>query len=566
MTTISEILQMKENNLRCYYIDSDGDEIIISDEEDYDVAIDYAQNKGDGMVKFGLCKRQHNDSEGGSQLNSELGDSIISGVKPFKNIAESTYVENIDDEVDQIKSSEISDDGVEELKEIEKESTAEQELDRILNSRLKETVSEEGSMTITSEITEETNSILEEFNNIREVQSSEVDTDSQNIPLEKRESGVSDVAESISEDFDIIQSRVHSYAPKINEKVELDMEPIQEKVEVSQNSSEKLQKSIEKPSEPSAELKEPEAKVSIVEEQEEELLQLNEEAPKEEISEEQFIELKPESEIKDIQPDEKVNNDPAQVDLDQDWEKAIEEEKVLEDQKEFKDEPRLGVSVSVAQARVIPVENKKRINYFKKALESVKFAFSDPTKKLEIADIDECEEEKNQEYVITATPGQLVKKRWRLINRSNICWPKSTTVKCETEGADVELPKIEKPLRPGQKLDISVNIRINPEETENNVKVFIFRLHSRIYGYFGVALLATVEIIPKEDNKEIEEMSQEDKLTELLEGDDEVNPIMYEIANDFVEEGLGNFDECLNALIECKSNYEEAKEKLLKSE
>lgn len=107
-----------------------------------------------------------------------------------------------------------------------------------------------------------------------------------------------------------------------------------------------------------------------------------------------------------------------------------------------------------------------------------------------------------------------------------------------------------------------MNIRISEEETENNVKVFIFRLHSRLYGYFGVALVATVEIIPDEAKNEVEVFTQEEKLEELLEGDDDVNPIMYEIANDFVEEGLGNFDECLAALRECKSNYEEAKEKL----
>jgi len=203
-----------------------------------------------------------------------------------------------------------------------------------------------------------------------------------------------------------------------------------------------------------------------------------------------------------------------------------------------------------------------KINYFKKALDTVKFAFSNPEKKLEIADIEECDEERNQEYIITAKPGQLVKKRWRVVNRSNICWPKRTILKCETQGGDVELPKIEKPLLPGQKLDISVNIRISPEETENTVKVFIFRFYSKTYGYFGVALVATVEIIPEIPLNSVKELSQEDKLEELFEGDDELNPIMYEIANDFVEEGLGNFDQCLNALLESKSNYEEAKEKL----
>lgn len=50
-----------------------------------------------------------------------------------------------------------------------------------------------------------------------------------------------------------------------------------------------------------------------------------------------------------------------------------------------------------------------------------------------------------------------------------------------------------------------------------------------------------------------------------MEGQDEVNPIMYEIANDFVEEGLGNFDQCIDAILQSKTNYEEAKENLLKN-
>ena len=96
---------------------------------------------------------------------------------------------------------------------------------------------------------------------------------------------------------------------------------------------------------------------------------------------------------------------------------------------------------------------------------------------------------------------------------------------------------------PGEKLDLSVNIRISPEESENKVKVFVFRLYSKIFGYFGVALVATVEITPEIAQNPIKEFSQEEELEELLKIDNEVGPIVYKIANDFVEEGLGDFDQ-----------------------
>ena len=266
---------------------------------------------------------------------------------------------------------------------------------------------------------------------------------------------------------------------------------------------------------------------------------------------------------------EKDIGDTVSIEDEEEEKQVIEEDKfgdieeVFNDPK-FNEEPRLGVSVSVAQARVVENEDNGKVNYFKKAMDNIKFIFNDPNKKIEIADIDECDEEKAQEYVITAKPGQLVKKRWRVVNNSSICWPKNTELRCQAKDADVELPKIQKALRPGQKLDISVNIRISKNETDNVVKAFVFRLYSKIYGYFGVALLATVEIIPEIKKDPLENMSQMEKLEAILEGEDEVNPIMYEIANDFVEEGLGNFEQCLSALIQCKTNYGEAKELLLK--
>ena len=35
-------------------VDSDGDEVIVSDDEDYDVAIDYVKSKGESEIRFAL--------------------------------------------------------------------------------------------------------------------------------------------------------------------------------------------------------------------------------------------------------------------------------------------------------------------------------------------------------------------------------------------------------------------------------------------------------------------------------------------------------------------------------
>jgi hypothetical protein len=86
--------------------------------------------------------------------------------------------------------------------------------------------------------------------------------------------------------------------------------------------------------------------------------------------------------------------------------------------------------------------------------------------------------------------------------------------------------------------------------------MLVFRFYSDTCGYFGEPLVATIEVIP-------EPQKQEEKLLELLEGDKEINPILYEIANDLVSEGLGTFDQCLECLLMCKDNYEKAKEMLL---
>ena len=182
-----------------------------------------------------------------------------------------------------------------------------------------------------------------------------------------------------------------------------------------------------------------------------------------------------------------------------------------------------------------------------RALENINFVFGNPEKRQSIAQVDESESEKSQEYVLTCKPGKAAKKRWRVVNNSNISWPKKTKIICQNDKVDAEIPKITNPLNPGDKMEISINIKINEDEADNKVEVFVFRFWNKFYGYFGEPLVATIEITPDVVPKKMEDLLQEDKLKELLEGD-EINPIYYEMANDLSEEGLGSFEECLIAL------------------
>eukprot|EP00343_Euplotes_focardii_P008365 CAMPEP_0205822630 /NCGR_PEP_ID=MMETSP0206-20130828/13332_1 /ASSEMBLY_ACC=CAM_ASM_000279 /TAXON_ID=36767 /ORGANISM="Euplotes focardii, Strain TN1" /LENGTH=571 /DNA_ID=CAMNT_0053119063 /DNA_START=13 /DNA_END=1728 /DNA_ORIENTATION=+ len=566
MATITQIDLMKAENLRCYYVDSDGDEVIVSDEEDYDVAKEYIQMKGEGKVKLSKCKRQHGDSEirQGNQKVSE--EELKNDLKQVE--------ETVSDDEDVV---EIQDVPVEVGSLSAEDEIVENKLNQILNSKLKETVSEDASIYLSTENNDFLLNKEVESDNLGDGVSSEIDTDSQQIPLSKRESENTVLSQSIVDEFDIVQSRIHSYAPHNQNKVNLDVDVIPERLEISKESTEEIKNEDSDKEEGSEQLvgESQENLPQEVDNEEGELHEMNDDKEPQLESEELITEVVINEEVVNEAPPQEKQEDIRENEV-KDTE-IVEENKFIEESKfqeieevfnepleeEFNDEPRLGVAVSVAQARVVGDDKSGRVNYLKRAFDNLSFIFNSPQKKIQIADIDECDDEKSQEYVMTAKPGQLVKKRWRLINRSNICWPKKTDLICETEGVDVELPVIKKPLRPGQKVDISVNIRISPEEKDNTVKVFVFRLYSKVYGHFGVALVATIEVIPEIQVNPIENMSQMDKLEELLEGDEEVNPIMYEIANDFVEEGLGDFDACLNALIQCRTNYDDAKKQLL---
>lgn len=242
---------------------------------------------------------------------------------------------------------------------------------------------------------------------------------------------------------------------------------------------------------------------------------------------------------------------------------AQEDIEEVKQEKEFNPIQRESIAVSVAKAQIIRDDTDKRINIMHRALENINFVFGNPEKRQSIAQVDESESEKSQEYVLTCKPGKAAKKRWRVVNNSNISWPKKTKIICQNDKVDAEIPKITNPLNPGDKMEISINIKINEDEADNKVEVFVFRFWNKFYGYFGEPLVATIEITPDVVPKKMEDLLQEDKLKELLEGD-EINPIYYEMANDLSEEGLGSFEECLIALLQCKESYDEARVALQK--
>jgi hypothetical protein len=562
MTTIDKILQMKEDNLRVYYIDSDGDEVIVSDDEDYEVALDYAKSKGEGKIEFLPCNRQHN----GSEEEDAHTDMQLESKDSFNMVAETVSI-NEDEHNDDLEKSE---DGIEEIdpnRDLEKEVLENNDINNRLNAVLKDTVSRESSLYFQSE----QNDVSEkEKRLIKEVEASVMGTNEQvdemNEAFAKKISESSVGTEELLDEFDVVKSVLNGEQHKIKESQVEEVSPINEepleenKVSgasdsiVAQPESEEkserltnelnelmeMNKTVVKPNDPVPEpvqekVEEPIEEL-VVEEENKEEPQIQSDIPQEPIpisdEEEKIPEVKPEPE--------------------EDKKDELEEE-------EYVDEPRLGVSVSMARASVVHDQPKKKVNYLKKALESLNFVFNHPEKKMQVAELDESEEEKSQDFVVTCKPGSKTKKRWRIINNSNICWPKKTSIRCQSQDVECEIPEIKKPLLPGEKLDISINIKISPEETENTVKVFVFRFHSHIYGYFGCPLFATVEVIPENPVNEFKELSQEEKLKELFEGDDEVNPILYEIANDFVEEGLGTFEQCLEALLQSKANYEDAK-------
>lgn len=92
--------------------------------------------------------------------------------------------------------------------------------------------------------------------------------------------------------------------------------------------------------------------------------------------------------------------------------------------------------------------------------------------------IDEQHPEFSNEDIIVAKPGSVLRKCWRLKNLGSKQWPKDTRLVSVTDGLFFIGPSIKEFLKPGEMMDLGINIYIVPEENgENNIKQYIVRLY-----------------------------------------------------------------------------------------
>lgn len=527
--------------------------MIVSDDEDLEVALEYAKKKGEEKVKFYKRKRDYVEDTPEEIDLTNVANLTMHKHNSLKHVADTVSVEADDDE-----SSELSEGVVEEIKEDEfvesdfEPSERESDLADKLNSKVQDTVSRECSVYIPEE----------EDKRISEKSDQIIPNVGESFFSEKEEEPDEDA--NYVDQFDIIQSHVKEYVPKKDqEEVEKEVEKQSEEINDIEK-SEQVNNSVEKEEQVHQPIPEPPLQDSLSKSEEDQLLEMNSSAieKQEEKNEPKEQEIKVEQKVEEIKIEQENAPEEKPKEEEEKHKEYIEESKSVEkveEVEEFKDEPRLSVSVSVAKANIIKERHQKKISFINKAIENFNLAFKSHDKKLKIAQVEEIDEEKSKDHVITCKPGKLTKRRWRIVNNSSICWPKNTVLECQDKDVDVEIPVIKNPLQPGDKLDISINIRIKESENQNIVKVFVFRFYNKYYGHFGEPLVATVEVVP--DIIHAPALSQEEQLMEFLEGE-EFNPALYEIANDFVEEGLGNFEQCLGALIQCRANYEEARKKL----
>jgi len=108
------------------------------------------------------------------------------------------------------------------------------------------------------------------------------------------------------------------------------------------------------------------------------------------------------------------------------------------------------------------------------------------------------EDEHGQEFIILAKPGDVVSKRWFVVNKGNIQWPEFTKIICQNRDGDVEIPEIDFSLLPGESLELTVSIKISEINKSNHVEMYIFRFWTEKYEYFGEPLVATIEVAPHE--------------------------------------------------------------------
>mmetsp|Transcript_23573 Transcript_23573/g.23511 ORF Transcript_23573/g.23511 Transcript_23573/m.23511 type:complete len:118 (+) Transcript_23573:1309-1662(+) len=92
--------------------------------------------------------------------------------------------------------------------------------------------------------------------------------------------------------------------------------------------------------------------------------------------------------------------------------------------------------------------------------------------------VDEQHPEFSNEDIIVAKPGSVLRKCWRIKNIGSKQWPKDTRLVSVTDGLFFIGPSIKEFLKPGEMMDLGINIYIAPEENgENNIKQYIVRLY-----------------------------------------------------------------------------------------
>mmetsp|Transcript_34960 Transcript_34960/g.34637 ORF Transcript_34960/g.34637 Transcript_34960/m.34637 type:complete len:156 (+) Transcript_34960:943-1410(+) len=96
--------------------------------------------------------------------------------------------------------------------------------------------------------------------------------------------------------------------------------------------------------------------------------------------------------------------------------------------------------------------------------------------------VDEEIIEYSNEDIISVKPGSVVRKCWRVKNIGTRQWPQDTRLVSVTDNLFFIGPQIHQFLKPGEMMDLGINIYINPQEDgDNNIQEYIVRLYSKQY-------------------------------------------------------------------------------------
>lgn len=125
--------------------------------------------------------------------------------------------------------------------------------------------------------------------------------------------------------------------------------------------------------------------------------------------------------------------------------------------------------------------------------------------------IDETYPELSNQDVVLAKPGSVIKKCWRLKNLGTKQWPKDTRIVSVTDNLLFVPPRIIDHLKPGEMMDVGINIYIPESELgENNLKEYIMRLFCDELKCFGEPIIITCQIDTQLYNDTVAYQSEED--------------------------------------------------------